>query len=120
MRNSSRSFELKLSQYPFSHGLPGSMYSVFALYPPATFEDCMRRAGVSEEEIAYMGDDLPDINLAKRAGFGVCVADGAPELKAVCTYITQRGCGKGAAREVIELILKAQGRWEEAVPLAHA
>ena len=86
----------------------------------AAFEDCMRRADVSEEEIAYMGDDLPDINLARRAGLGVCVADGAPELKAVCTYITQRGGGKGAAREVIELILKAQGRWEEAVPLAFA
>ena len=86
----------------------------------AAFEDCMRRAGFSEEEIAYMGDDLPDINLARRAGLGVCVADGTPELKAVCAYITQRGGGKGAAREVNELILKAQGRWEEAVPLALA
>ena len=86
----------------------------------AAFEDCMRRAGVTEEETAYMGDDLPDINLAKRAGLGVCVSDGVPELKAVCTYITQRNGGKGAAREVIELILKAQGRWEQAIPLALA
>ena len=75
----------------------------------AAFEDCMRQAGVTEEETAYMGDDLPDINIAKRAGLGVSVADGAPELKAVCTYVTQRNGGKGAAREVIELILKAQG-----------
>ena len=86
----------------------------------AAFEDCMRQAGVTEEETAYMGDDLPDINIAKRVGLGVSVADGAPELKAVCTYVTQRSGGKGAAREVIELILKAQGRWEEAVPLALA
>jgi 3-deoxy-D-manno-octulosonate 8-phosphate phosphatase (KDO 8-P phosphatase) len=84
------------------------------------YEDCMQRAGVTEEEIAYLGDDLPDIPLAKRCGLGVCVADGALELKQVCHYTTQRRGGKGAAREVIELILKAQGRWEEAVPRALA
>ncbi|AEU36672.1 KdsC family phosphatase [Granulicella mallensis] len=86
----------------------------------AAFEECLQRAGVSEEEVAYMGDDLPDIPLARRAGLGVCVADGAPELKAVCHFTTQQLAGRGAAREVIELILKAQGRWEEAVPLALA
>jgi 3-deoxy-D-manno-octulosonate 8-phosphate phosphatase (KDO 8-P phosphatase) len=84
------------------------------------YEECMRLAGVVEEEIAYLGDDLPDIPLAKRSGLGVCVADGALELKQVCHYTTQRCGGRGAAREVIELILKSQGRWEEAVPLALA
>src|SRR5271165_2783347 len=84
------------------------------------FEDCMRKAGVSEDEVAYLGDDLPDIPLARRAGLGVCVADGSPDLKAVCHYTTQRLAGRGAAREVVELILKSQGRWEEAVPLALA
>jgi len=84
------------------------------------FEECMRRAGVTEEEVAYMGDDLPDIPLANRAGLAVCVADGAPELAAVCHFITRRHAGRGAAREVVELILKAQGRWEEAVPQALA
>ncbi len=84
------------------------------------FEDCMKRAGVTEEEVAYMGDDLPDIPLAQRAGLGVCVADGVPELKAVCQYTTRRNAGRGTAREVIELILKAQGRWEEAIPKALA
>ena len=84
------------------------------------FEDCMKQAGVTEDEVAYMGDDLPDIPLAQRSGLGVCVADGAPELKAVCHYTTHRMAGRGTAREVIELILKAQGRWEEAVPKALA
>ncbi len=84
------------------------------------FEECMDKAGVTPEEIAYMGDDLPDIPLAQRAGLGVSVADGAAELKAVCHYTTHRPGGRGAAREVIELILKAQGRWEEAVPQALA
>jgi 3-deoxy-D-manno-octulosonate 8-phosphate phosphatase (KDO 8-P phosphatase) len=84
------------------------------------FEECMHKAGVTEAEVAYMGDDLPDIPLARRAGLAVCVADGAPELKAVCHFTTRRLAGRGAAREVVELILKSQGRWEEAVPLALA
>jgi 3-deoxy-D-manno-octulosonate 8-phosphate phosphatase (KDO 8-P phosphatase) len=84
------------------------------------FEECVRKAGVTEQEVAYLGDDLPDIPLAKRAGLAICVADGAPELKAVCHYTTRRLAGKGAAREVVELILKSQGRWEQAVPLARA
>jgi 3-deoxy-D-manno-octulosonate 8-phosphate phosphatase (KDO 8-P phosphatase) len=84
------------------------------------YEECMKRAGVSEQEIAYLGDDLPDIPLAKRSGLGACVADGALELKQVCHYTTQQRGGRGAAREIVELILKAQGRWEEAVPRALA
>ncbi len=86
----------------------------------AAFEDCMRKAEVTEDEVAYMGDDLPDIPLAQRAGLAVCVADGAPELAAVCHFTTRRHAGRGTAREVVELILKAQGRWEEAVPQAIA
>src|ERR1700739_630172 len=84
------------------------------------FEECMRKAGVTENEVAYLGDDLPDIPLARRAGLAVCVADGAPELAAICHFTTRQSGGHGAAREVVELILKAQGRWEEAVPQALA
>lgn len=84
------------------------------------FEECMEKAGVKEEEVAYMGDDLPDIPLAQRAGLAVSVADGADELKAICHYTTRQSGGHGAAREVVELILKAQGRWEAAVPQALA
>ena len=86
----------------------------------AAFEECMQKAGVTEEEVAYMGDDLPDMPLAKRAGLAVAVANAAAELKAISHYITQAKGGAGSAREVIELILKAQGRWEEAVPKALA
>src|SRR6201987_2585482 len=86
----------------------------------AAFEECMQKAGVTAEETAYMGDDLPDLPLAVRAGLAVAVADAAVELKAACHFITNARGGQGAAREVIELILKAQGRWEEAVPKALA
>ncbi len=84
------------------------------------YEECMQKAGVTEAEIAYLGDDLPDIPLAQRSGLAVCVADGADELKAACHYVTQRNGGRGAARELVELVLKAQGRWEEAIPRALA
>ena len=86
----------------------------------AAFEEVLQKAEVAPDEVCYMGDDLPDIPLAERVGLAVCVADGAPELKAVCQYVTKRLAGRGAAREVVELILKAQGRWEEAVPKALA
>ncbi len=67
-----------------------------------------------------MGDDLPDMPVAQRCGLAVAVANAVPELKAISHYITQAGGGNGSAREVVELILKAQGRWEEAIPLARA
>jgi 3-deoxy-D-manno-octulosonate 8-phosphate phosphatase (KDO 8-P phosphatase) len=84
------------------------------------FEECTQKAGVTENEVAYLGDDLPEIPLARRAGLAVCVANGAPELAAICHFTTRRSGGHGAAREVVELILKAQGRWEKAVPQALA
>jgi 3-deoxy-D-manno-octulosonate 8-phosphate phosphatase (KDO 8-P phosphatase) len=86
----------------------------------AAFDECLQKAGVQEDEVAYMGDDLPDMPLAKRAGLAVAVGSAAPELKAVSHYVTSRVGGDGSAREVVELILKAQGRWEEAVPKALA
>ena len=82
----------------------------------AAFEACVRDSGVSTDEVAYMGDDLPDMPVAQRAG----VANAAPELKAISHYVTKSRGGSGTAREVVELILKAQGRWEEAIPLALA
>lgn len=86
----------------------------------AAFEEILVKAGVTAAEVCYMGDDLPDIPLAERVGLAVCVADGVPELKRVCHYVTKRSAGRGSAREVVELILKAQERWEEAVPQALA
>ena len=86
----------------------------------AAFEECLQKAGVTEDEVAYMGDDLPDMPISKRVGLAVAVANAAPELKAISHYITRKTGGDGTAREVVELILKAQGRWEEAIPQALA
>ena len=84
------------------------------------YEECVRKAGVREEEVAYLGDDLPDMPVALRSGLAVAVANAAPELKAISHYVTDARGGEGAAREVVELILKAQGRWEEAIPQSQA
>ncbi len=84
------------------------------------YEECLRKAGVTDEETAYLGDDLPDMPLSQRAGFAIAVANAAPELKAISHYVTENRGGEGAAREVVELILKAQGVWETAIPLALA
>lgn len=86
----------------------------------AAFEECMDRAGVTEAEVAYMGDDLSDLPLAERAGLAVAVANAVRELKETSHYVTAARGGEGSAREVVELILKAQGRWEEAIPQARA
>jgi 3-deoxy-D-manno-octulosonate 8-phosphate phosphatase (KDO 8-P phosphatase) len=82
----------------------------------AAYEECVQKAGVQEDEVAYMGDDLPDMPVAKRSGLAVAVANAALELKEISHYVTQSRGGEGSAREVVELILKAQGRWEEAIP----
>ena len=84
------------------------------------FEECLQQAGVTEEETAWLGDDLPDMALARRAGLAIAVHNAAPELKQICHYTTRATGGRGAAREVVEMILKAQGRWEEAIPKALA
>ena len=86
----------------------------------AAFEECLQKANVTPEETAYMGDDLPDMPLAKRVGLAVAVANAAVELKEVCQYVTRARGGEGAGREVVELILKAQGKWQEAIPQALA
>lgn len=71
--------------------------------------------GLSDEAICYMGDDVTDVPLLRRAGLALAVADAAAEAKQFAHFVTERGGGRGAVREAIELILKAQGRWEEAL-----
>jgi 3-deoxy-D-manno-octulosonate 8-phosphate phosphatase (KDO 8-P phosphatase) len=78
------------------------------------------RAGVTDEEVAYVGDDLPDLPLLQRVGLAVAVGDAVVEVKRAAHYITTVAGGHGAIREVVELILKSQGKWKKAIPLAIA
>ncbi len=84
------------------------------------YKSVLARAGVTDEEVAYVGDDLPDLPLLERVGLAVAVGDAVVEVKRAAHYITTVAGGHGAIREVVELILKAQGKWKKAVPLAIA
>lgn len=68
--------------------------------------------GIAWPETAVVGDDLVDLPLLRRAGLAVAVADAAPEVKELAHWITSLPGGQGAVREVCELLLKAQGKWE--------
>ncbi len=67
--------------------------------------------GLKDEEILYMGDDIPDIEVLQTVGLPCCPADAVPEVKAVCKYISQRIGGHGCGRDVIQQVLKAKNLW---------
>ena len=79
------------------------------------FADILEGAGVTFDEVAFIGDDLNDIPLILESGFGVAVADAAPEAREQAHYVTKLSGGQGAVREVIELILKHQDRWNDLI-----
>ncbi|MEI8062479.1 MAG: HAD hydrolase family protein [Verrucomicrobiota bacterium] len=70
---------------------------------------------LSDDEICFVGDELVDLPVLRRVGLAVAVPNAVTEVKAVAHYITKRTGGNGAVREVIEMILKATGRWEKAI-----
>ncbi len=77
------------------------------------FAGILESSRLSREETAYVGDDVVDIPLLKQVGFSVAVADAVPEARNIADYVTKNTGGRGAVREVCEIILKAQGRWAE-------
>jgi len=79
------------------------------------YEEVLRSAGVDDSVVAFIGDDLTDVPLMRRAGLAVAVANARPEVKAVAHYVTSANGGEGAVREAVELILKSQGLWEKAL-----
>ena len=76
-------------------------------------EEIMTDAGCTKEQVAYIGDDLTDVVVMHRVGLAIATANARPEVKAQAHYVTAAPGGSGAVREVVELILQAQGYWEE-------
>jgi len=74
------------------------------------FDDIVKKTGISAQHIAYIGDDLIDLPVMQRVGLGVAVADAHGFVRKHADYVTEKNGGRGAAREVIELILDAQGK----------
>jgi 3-deoxy-D-manno-octulosonate 8-phosphate phosphatase (KDO 8-P phosphatase) len=79
------------------------------------YEAIRRQAGLEDAAIAFMGDDLLDLPVLSRVGLSAAPADGAAEVRAAVDWVSRSGGGRGAVRELIELVLRAQGRWDEVV-----
>ncbi len=74
-----------------------------------------KESGLEDEDICYVGDEMIDLGIMKRVGFSAAPADAAVEAKGVADYIARAPGGKGVVREVAELILRAQGKWESVI-----
>lgn len=87
--------------------------AVFANVSPksSVLDKILKKYRAAPEELCFVGDDLVDLGIMKKVGFPVAVFNAAPEIKQAAAYITLREGGRGAVREVAELILKAQGKW---------
>ena len=76
-----------------------------------TYEELLRKYNLHDEEVLYMGDDIPDYEVMNRCGCPCCPADACSDIKAVSVYVSDHKGGYGCARDVIEQVLRAQGKW---------
>lgn len=76
-----------------------------------TYDLFLNKYGLHDEEIIYMGDDIPDYEVMLRCGCPCCPADACHEIKATSAYVSRHKGGEGCARDVIEQVLAAQGKW---------
>jgi 3-deoxy-D-manno-octulosonate 8-phosphate phosphatase (KDO 8-P phosphatase) len=80
-----------------------------------TVHSICEETGLTPAEVCYVGDDLPDLAAVEQVGLGVAVADAAEEVRQAADYTTSVGGGRGALREVVELLLKNTDRWEAVI-----
>ena len=76
-----------------------------------TWEEFLKKYDLKEEEIIYVGDDIPDYEVMKRAGCPCCPKDACAEIKEISTYVSDSKGGYGVARDILEQVMKAQGKW---------
>ena len=77
----------------------------------ATFKEYIELYNIKSEQVLYMGDDIPDFHVMQLVGLATCPQDASPEIKTISKYISHKNGGKGAVREVIEQVMKVQGKW---------
>ena len=75
------------------------------------FQSFMQRTGIQSTEICYMGDDLPDLPPLRKSALACCPSDAVPEVMAACDYISPLPGGAGCVRDVLEKVMKLQGKW---------
>jgi len=95
------------------------IYMKQAMKIPA-YEEILKKAGVSEADVAYVGDDLPDLPIMRRVGLAIAVGDAVPEVKKAAHFTTTSVSGRGAIRDAVELILKSKGIWGKMIDAARA
>ncbi len=76
-----------------------------------TYERFLSEQNLSDEQVIYIGDDIPDYEIMKRVGIAACPADAAPEIIDIAHYISPLAGGQGCLRDVIEMVLRTQGQW---------
>jgi 3-deoxy-D-manno-octulosonate 8-phosphate phosphatase (KDO 8-P phosphatase) len=75
------------------------------------FDQYLADKGIQPEEVMYMGDDIPDYKVMEKAGLAVCPQDAATEVKSISDYISDKNGGRGCARDIIEQVMRVQGKW---------
>lgn len=75
------------------------------------YKDFIYSNDIKDEQVMYMGDDLPDYEVMSRVGVAACPNDSAPEIKRICIYISPKEGGKGCVRDIIEQVMRVQGTW---------
>lgn len=76
-----------------------------------TLNNYLSANNINPQDVLFMGDDIPDLKVMQSVGLPVCPADAVEDIKAICTYVSPMAGGKGCARDVIEKVLKVQGKW---------
>ena len=76
-----------------------------------TYDEFLRKYGLTDADVMYMGDDIPDIEIMRRVGCPVCPQDACPDVKEISLYVSPYKGGYGCGRDVIEQTLRAQGKW---------
>ena len=84
-----------------------------ALLKLPAYEQILKQFRVSDAQVCVIGDDLMELPLLRRAGLAIAVPNAVDEVKQACHYVTQRPGGRGAVREVVQLLLKAKGLWDQ-------
>lgn len=76
-----------------------------------TYQGFLEKYGLKDEEIIYVGDDIPDYEVMRKCGCPCCPADACPDVKEISTYVSSINGGEGCGRDVVEQVLRAQGKW---------
>ena len=76
-----------------------------------TWEAFLKKYNMTDEEVIYVGDDIPDYEIMHRSGCPCCPADACTDIKAIARYVSDRNGGEGCGRDIIEQVLRAQGKW---------